>query len=117
MTTAPGEQPAQSAVPSEPVVLNACTVATRAELPAVRVLSTSFLAAHPQARFMSLLVDADPGTSSPGVLTPADIGIEDAELAVLATACTAPQLCSMLRPRLLEWLLARSGPADRKDPP
>ena len=95
---------------SDQSVLSACTVATKAQLPAVRTLGAAFLTVHQNARFVALIVDADPGTTGQGVLAPTDIGIGDRELAELATACTADQLCAVLRPRLLERLLADRGP-------
>jgi FkbM family methyltransferase len=98
------------------VVFSACTVATKAQLPAVRLLGKSFLAAHANARFVALLVDAGPGTTGPGVLSPADIGVGDRELASLATGCTADQLRAVLRPRLLERLLAEGNPVLYLDP-
>ncbi|GDY33763.1 hypothetical protein GTS_53960 [Gandjariella thermophila] len=96
--------------------LRACTVATRAELAAVRVLSTSFVNAHPDAGFEALIVDAEPGDSGPGLLTPADIGVDETELAYLATAHTAERLCAVLRPRLLAHLLADGTPVLYLDP-
>ncbi|MEJ2857431.1 MULTISPECIES: FkbM family methyltransferase [unclassified Saccharothrix] len=90
--------------------LIACTVATAAELPAVKVLSNSFLANHPEARFLALVVDALPENSGPGLITPADLGVTPTELAELATGCTAAQLCGLLRPRLLEQLLGQGLP-------
>ncbi|MFI9818843.1 FkbM family methyltransferase [Saccharothrix variisporea] len=90
--------------------LIACTVATAAELPAVKALSNSFLANHPEARFLALVVDALPENSGPGLITPADLGVTPAELAELATGCTAAQLCGLLRPRLLEQLLGQGLP-------
>ncbi|MBY8850057.1 FkbM family methyltransferase [Saccharothrix sp. MB29] len=94
----------------------ACTVATAAELPAVKVLSSSFLAHHPQARFLALVVDALPENSGPGLVTPADLGVPAAELAELATGCTAAQLCGLLRPKLLEQLLGQGVPVLYLDP-
>ena len=94
----------------------ACTVATAAELPAVKVLSSSFLANHPQARFMALVVDALPENSGPGLVTPADLGMSQEELAELATGLTAPQLCGVLRPKLLEQLLGQGVPVLYLDP-
>uniref|UniRef100_UPI0031CFD076 FkbM family methyltransferase n=1 Tax=Saccharothrix mutabilis TaxID=33921 RepID=UPI0031CFD076 len=90
--------------------LIACTVATAAELPAAKVLSNSFLANHPRARFLALVVDALPENSGPGLITPADLGVTPEELAELATGCTADQLCGLLRPRLLEQLLGQGLP-------
>ncbi|QQQ77356.1 FkbM family methyltransferase [Saccharothrix sp. 6-C] len=94
----------------------ACTVATAAELPAVKVLSSSFLANHPQARFLALVVDALPENSGPGLVTPADLGMSQDELAELATGCTAAQLCGVLRPKLLEQLLGQGVPVLCLDP-
>ncbi|MEU4448105.1 FkbM family methyltransferase [Actinosynnema sp. NPDC050801] len=107
------EVPARSE--SRPTFI-ACTVATAAELPAVKVLSSSFLANHPQARFMALVVDAQPENSGPGLVTPADLGMSQDELAELATGCTAAQLCGLLRPKLLEQLLGQRVPVLYLDP-
>ncbi|WP_158849401.1 FkbM family methyltransferase [Saccharothrix deserti] len=107
------EVPARSE--SRPTFI-ACTVATAAELPAVKVLSSSFLANHPQARFMALVVDALPENSGPGLVTPADLGVSQEELAELATGCTAAQLCGVLRPKLLEQLLGQGVPVLYLDP-
>ncbi|MEU4741516.1 FkbM family methyltransferase [Actinosynnema sp. NPDC023658] len=107
------EVPARSE--SRPTFI-ACTVATAAELPAVKVLSSSFLAAHPTARFMALVVDAQPEHSGPGLATPSDLGMSQDELAELATGCTAAQLCGVLRPKLLEQLLGQGVPVLYLDP-
>ncbi|MFI9011185.1 FkbM family methyltransferase [Actinosynnema sp. NPDC053489] len=107
------EVPARSE--SRPTFI-ACTVATAAELPAVKVLSSSFLAHHPQARFLALVVDALPENSGPGLVTPADLGMSREELAELATGCTAEQLCGVLRPVLLEQLLGQGVPVLYLDP-
>lgn len=101
--------------PDRPVI-NACTVATAAELPAVKVLASSFLAHNPDARFLALVVDAQPSNSGPGLITPADLEIPSEELAELATGCTAAQLCAVLRPRLLEALLTQGLPVLHLDP-
>lgn len=102
--------------PEPETALIACTVATAAELPAVKVLSSSFLAKHPDAKFLALVVDAPAASRGPGLITPADLGVEPGELAELATACTADQLCAVLRPRLLETLLASGLPVLYLDP-
>ncbi|QTR05194.1 FkbM family methyltransferase [Saccharothrix algeriensis] len=96
--------------------LIACTVATAAELPAVKVLSNSFLANHPEARLAAQVVGAPPENTGPGLVTPADLGIGPEELARLATGCTARQLCGLLRPRLLEQLLGQRIPVLYLDP-
>ncbi|TCO58748.1 FkbM family methyltransferase [Actinocrispum wychmicini] len=92
--------------------LSACTVATSVQLPAARVAAETYRAAHPGARFDILLVDGEPGSD---VLTPADIGVDEPELAMLATAYTAEQTRAVLRPRLLRTLLA-NGPVLSLDP-
>ncbi|WP_440899752.1 hypothetical protein, partial [Actinosynnema sp.] len=96
--------------PETAPALIGCTVATAAELPAVKALSGSFLAHHPEARFLALVVDAAPGTSGPGLVTPADLGVTAEELAVLATRCTAPERCGVLRPLLQAQLLGPGVP-------
>lgn len=117
-TVTAGADSGPTSVPAMPAAatLRAATVATRAELPAVRVLSTSFVNAHPDAGFGALIVDAEPDDSGPGLLTPADIGVDDTELAYLATAHTAERLCAVLRPRLLAHLLTQGGPVLYLDP-
>ncbi|MFC5287414.1 FkbM family methyltransferase [Actinokineospora guangxiensis] len=84
---------------SPPVI--ACTVAAAVDLPAARVAARTWLDHHPGGQFVLLLVDAE----EPGALRPADIGVTD--LAVLATGHTAREAAAALRPRLIEWLLAR----------
>lgn len=102
--------------PDVQTVLIACTVATAAELPAVKVLSNSFLAQHPDAKFLALVVDAPSSSAGPGLVTPLDLGINPEALAELATGCTAEQLCAVLRPRLLEILLGQGLPVLHLDP-
>ena len=109
---------------TDPVVpdtipLTACAVATVAELPAVRVLVESFTAHHPGARFHVLLADSAEDVRDDGYLQPADLGIDEAELARLRTACDPAGLRAVLRPRLIRWLLgaaSTSGPVVYLDP-
>ncbi|WP_157440575.1 FkbM family methyltransferase [Actinokineospora inagensis] len=97
----------EPAVPPD-VVLTACVAVAAEELPAARVAARTFLDHHPGARFVTLLVD---GERADDLLVPADIGIDPAELADLATGHTAREACAVLRPRLLEWLLdTHTGP-------
>ncbi|TWP49393.1 FkbM family methyltransferase [Lentzea tibetensis] len=103
-------------VPGFQPVICACTVATAAELPAVKVLSSSFLAEHPEGRFLALIVDAQPEASGPGLVTPADLGVGADELHVLATSLSSEELRSALVPRLLEQLLAQGLPVLYLDP-
>lgn len=87
-----------------------CTIAVRGQLPAARVLRDSFLRNHPGAGFVLLVLDWPQAVDQreEGVLTPVDIGVDAVEFARLATACTAEQLRTVLRPRLMSRLL-RSG--------
>ncbi|WP_052684885.1 FkbM family methyltransferase [Lentzea aerocolonigenes] len=103
-------------VPEFQPTICACTVATAAELPAVKVLSSSFLAEHPEGRFVALIVDARPEHAGPGLITPAEIGVSELELHVLATSLDADALKAALRPRLLEALLTQGMPVLYLDP-
>ena len=82
-----------------------CTLAHADQFPAAQVLRDSFLRHHPGARFVLLRLDG-PADGRPDVLVPADIGVDEREFARLAMACTADQLRNVLRPRLLQHLLA-----------
>ncbi|MFC3890166.1 FkbM family methyltransferase [Lentzea rhizosphaerae] len=103
-------------VPEFQPTICACTVATAAELPAVKVLSSSFLAEHPEGRFVALIVDAQPEHTGPGLITPLDIGVAEIELHVLATSLDAAGLKAAMVPRLLEALLSQGMPVLYLDP-
>lgn len=103
-------------VPEFQPTICACTVATAAELPAVKVLSSSFLAEHPEGRFVALVVDAQPEHAGPGLITPVEIGVAEAELHVLATSLDAAELKAAMVPRLLEALLSQGMPVLYLDP-
>jgi FkbM family methyltransferase len=92
------------------------------------VLAKSFADHNPGARWHALLVDCDT-IAALGPLDrfadgarfvhPAAIGIDEAELAHLRTAYTAAELCAVLRPRLMHWLVTSSetsGPVLYLDP-
>ncbi|HEY4018343.1 MAG TPA: FkbM family methyltransferase [Pseudonocardiaceae bacterium] len=105
--------------------VTACTAATVAQLPAVRVLLKSFLDHHPGARFHVLLVDSDEssGVAVPDgpveVLHPSVIGVDDEQLARLRTAYQGAELANVLRPILMHWLVTAtdtSGPVLHLDP-
>jgi FkbM family methyltransferase len=91
--------------------VTACTAATVAQLPAVRVLLKSFLDHHPGARFHVLLVDSDDpsGIAVPDgpveFLHPSAIGVDDEQLARLRTAYQGAELAYVLRPVLMRWLV------------
>ena len=103
-------------VPEFQPTICACTVATAAELPAVKVLSSSFLAEHPEGRFVALIVDAQPEHVGPGLITPLEIGVPEIELHVLATSLDAAALKAAMLPRLLEALLSQGMPVLYLDP-
>lgn len=110
-----GAEPEWPAEQPEPAygtrTLLGCTVACQDQLPAARVLRDSFLRQHPAARFVLLLVDR-PGAAEgldDEIVTPADLGVDAAEFARLAVACTAEQFRAVLRPRLLSWLVRRGS--------
>jgi hypothetical protein len=105
--------------------VTACTAATVAQLPAVRVLLKSFLDHHPGARFHVLLVDSDGqnGIAVPDgpveFLHPSAIGVDETQLARLRTAYQGAELANVLRPVLMHWLVGAadtSGPVLHLDP-
>jgi len=110
------------------VQVTVCTIATLRQLPAVRVLVKSFADHNPGARWHVLLVDADAIADlgslerfapDAGYVHPADLGVDAAELDRLRTAYTPDELCAVLRPRLMHWLVtstATSGPVLHLDP-
>ncbi len=112
------------------VAVTACTVASLRQLAAVRVLARSFADHHPGATCAALLVDCDADTladlgdlgrlaDGARFLLPGDIGVGDAELARLRTAFAPDELCAVLRPRLMRWLVTSahtSGPVLHLDP-
>lgn len=113
-----GDQQEELQWPAEPAegALVGCALAARDRLPAARVLADSFRRHHPGSRFVLLLVEAaedgpDPTGLAAEVLRPADVGIAAEEFARLAVACTAEQLRAVLRPLLLQHLLAGGGTA------
>jgi glycosyltransferase involved in cell wall biosynthesis len=97
------------------LVLHACTTATRAQLPAARVLCDSLRRHHPDAEITLLLVDDVDGAERdpPGVrlVSPASVGVPADVLSRLATACTATELADALAPRLVRTLVEAGAPA------
>src|SRR5881398_3515765 len=97
--------------------LSACTIATVAGYPAARAVARSFLAHHPGSAFVTLLTDADPDVAlDPGVLSVPEIGVTQEEFDILRTAFGADELCAVLRPRLLRWMVDTRGAALYLDP-
>ncbi|HYS39488.1 MAG TPA: hypothetical protein VEO01_28050, partial [Pseudonocardiaceae bacterium] len=129
MTEAPDSDVAPEPTAStDAVPVTACTVATLRQLPAVRVLAKSFADHTPGARFHALLVDCDSldevgsldrFAAGAGFVHPTALGIDADELARLRTACDPDELCAVLRPRLMHWLVTSSetsGPVLHLDP-
>ncbi|HKA94144.1 MAG TPA: glycosyltransferase [Acidimicrobiia bacterium] len=94
---------------------HACTVVTRAELPAARVLCESLRRHHPDEGVTVLVVDDGGGRernpSGAQVVSPAGVGVPPEVLARLAMACTAPDLADALTPWLVGHLLDEGAPA------
>lgn len=95
--------------------LHMCTVATRAQLPAVRVLCSSIFVQHPDAALTVLLLDGsgedDPGDEGFRIVAPEVLGMPPDLLAKLATACSANELAETLMPRLVRLLVDEGAPA------
>jgi FkbM family methyltransferase len=112
------------------VAVTACTVASLRQLPSVRVLAKSFADHHPGATCHALLVDADADTlaeigdlarfaDGSRFVLPVDIGVDKDELARLRTSFAPDELCAVLRPRLMRWLVTQAttnGPVLYVDP-
>ncbi|WP_225978389.1 FkbM family methyltransferase [Gandjariella thermophila] len=98
----------------------ACTVVARNYLPAARVLARSYLAHHPDHRFVVAVIDADRDkrTERDGFLVvgPAafDIGAED--YLRMATAYSVTELATAVKPYLLRRLRAEAEVVTYLDP-
>lgn len=105
-----GEQlPSTAARRARSGEVRVCTVVTRRDLPAARVLCESVTEHHAGVRPTVLLLD-DPGTDL-GTDEPFDtidvtmIGIETEQFAKMALVYSATELCDALKPWLLAWAL------------
>ncbi|MGH3906392.1 MAG: glycosyltransferase family 4 protein, partial [Pseudonocardiaceae bacterium] len=106
--------------------LLACTIVARNYLPAARVLASSYLRHHPQARLTVLVVDAVgsevDGFAGHGAgqgvvyLTPATLDLDPDEFARMAAAYTVTELSTALKPWLLRWALRHADAALYLDP-
>lgn len=126
--TVPEDSADEDAVPT--VAVTAGTVASLRQLASVRVLAKSFADHHPGAACHALLVDCDDEllaevgdlarfADGARFVLPTDIGIGTAEIARLRTAFTPDELCAVLRPRLMRWLVTQAttnGPVLYLDP-
>ncbi|MBM7857629.1 glycosyltransferase [Lentzea nigeriaca] len=75
----------------------ACTVATRAQHPAARVLGTSYLRHHPEHEFVVVDLEDPPDW----------LGFSDDEYLDLATAHDVDELADVVTPRVVRGLLAK----------
>jgi glycosyltransferase involved in cell wall biosynthesis len=95
-------------------VLHACTTATRAQLPAARVLCESLRRHHPDAEITLLVVDdveeAERVPSGVRVVTPNATAPPEV-LARLVMMCTSTQLADALTPHLVRMLVENGAPA------
>jgi hypothetical protein len=83
------------------------TIVARNYLPYARVLAAGWRRHHPGLPLHVLVIDAPPGDREDGldVLVPAELGINDAELARLRGIYDASELAPALKPQLLRHLL------------
>lgn len=75
----------------------ACTVATRAQLPATRALGTSYLEHHPEHDFVAVDLEDPPDW----------LGISEDEYLELATAHDVGELTEVITPQVVRGLLEK----------
>ena len=88
----------------------ACTIVARNYLAQARVLSRTFLAQHPGARMLVLVMDDGPIDLGPEPFTP--VRLEDLGLPDRASLCfkyTLLELCTAVKPFFLEHVFDRYG--------
>ena len=100
--------------------MDACTIIAKNYLPHARVLAASFLEHHPGGRFTTLVVD-DPGRDEPSregfdVLSPYDIGLEQAEVHRMAFIYDLKEFATAVKPSLLKHLLSDAEDVTYFDP-
>jgi len=92
-------------------MLNACTIIACNYLPFARVLAESFRAHHPEGQFTILLVDDEQRAFTPPAEERvtwrrlSDIGLEAAEIRLLAGIYDVTELATAVKPMLLRKLL------------
>lgn len=93
--------------------MHGCTVTTSHYLAHTRLLVESFLEHHPGADFSVLMIEDSPrphaGEERFQALTPADIGIDEQELARRTTMYSTQGLAASIKPHLLSALLERGN--------
>lgn len=87
----------------------AATIVARNYLAQAQVLATSFLLRHPDARFVTLVVDGDDqDRSEPGVgsvVLPEDLRLSRPEWEQMVAIYSVMELSTAVKPALLRWLL------------
>ncbi|ONI72741.1 glycosyl transferase [Actinosynnema sp. ALI-1.44] len=89
----------------------ACTIVARNYLPFARVLAKSYLEHHPGHEFVVVVTDGVPGgVTGDGfqLAGPELLGVDRADYLRMATAYTAQELASAVKPLLLRQLLTRA---------
>jgi len=89
----------------------ATTIVTRHHLPYAHVLATSYLEHHPGHEFVVLVIDGVQGDEPKAayeVVGPDVLDISDTDFFRMATAYTAAELASAVKPLALRWLLTRA---------
>ncbi len=94
--------------------LVACTIVARNYLPAARVLAKSFLEHHPDAGFTTLVVDdlsaeVDADDEPFALLRLGEVGIEHDEALRMAMMYDVMELCTAVKPWLLQHLLDKGA--------
>ena len=98
----------------------ACTIVARNYLPAARVLAASYVAHHPDDRFVIAVIDAprDERVEENGyvIVGPAAFGIDEDDFLRMATAYSVTELATSVKPYLLRELLTTADTATYLDP-
>lgn len=98
----------------------ACTIVARNYLPAARVLAASYVAHHPDDRFVIAVIDAprDERVEEGGyaIVGPAAFGIDEDDYLRMATAYSVTELATSVKPYLLRELLRAADAATYLDP-
>lgn len=97
----------------------ACTIATRSDLPAARVLARSFRTHHPDHELVVLLLDGvpEPDAGPDHRVVGADwLVTDETDYPRMATALSASELANAMKPLLLRRLLGRHEVVTYLDP-
>ncbi|HTI23086.1 MAG TPA: FkbM family methyltransferase [Kutzneria sp.] len=99
----------------------ACTIVARNYLPAARVLAASYLRQHPAGRFTIMVVDALAGELTGGtdqleLIGPDVLSVSQLDFRRMATAYSVTELCTAVKPFLLQHLLLTHDVVTYLDP-